>query len=208
MTAKPRRVRTKAGATMPQPILCGMCRQPGMADEMVKTGRKDVCFTCAWEIVEGLGRIYNAPEITALERIKFRAENGNERFRKEPEADLNPGWVYYIRMGDMMKIGYATDVSKRMRAYPPNAELLAAHPGTKDVEKFMHRRFAEFRERGREWFTLAPEIMEHIAGVVEQYGDKSHLAYEYTKPKTQEERVSEMFATREHIDVARGVHVV
>lgn len=166
-----------------------------------------VCMLCAWNVVEVLGVFYQAPEMTVLERIKFREERGHEGYVTPKPGKNDPGWVYYIRMGDTIKIGYATDVAKRMRAYPPTAELLAAHPGTELLEKQMHQKFREYLARGREWFAPADEVMAHIASVVERFGDPGHLAYEYTRPKTQEEKVAAMFA-RPHAsaDIAKGAH--
>lgn len=201
------RVRTRSGVPVERVPSCDLCKRPAFLSESVRVGRRTLCFVCAWNVVEGLSRIYAAPEITALERIRYRNEHGAGLKHPEPENDM-PGWVYYIRVGDTIKIGYAKDVSKRMRAYPPNAELLAAHPGTLRLEKQVQHKFAEYLDRGREWFTPAPAIMEHIAQVVEQFGDASHLAYEYTRPKTQEERVADMFATRQWSDLARGAHSV
>lgn len=66
----------------------------------------------------------------------------NERQQEIARARANqPGFVYYIRMDDLIKIGYATNIANRMRAYPPSAELLAAHPGTEKLEREIHLEF-------------------------------------------------------------------
>lgn len=189
--------------------VCALCSVEMFASTVrVVVAFRTVCFACAWKTVEGLREFYQAPEITALERARFIREKGFEG--KKPAAKVNvnePGWVYYIRMGDTIKIGYSIDVAQRMRSYPPNAELLAAHPGTEVLEKQIHQKFREHLVRGREWFAPAAEIMTHIASVVERFGDQSHQAYEYTRPKTQEEKVAAMFARPySTADIAQGVH--
>jgi hypothetical protein len=192
----------------PEPLRCRICAED-LTFDLIKrmyVREQPVCMACAIRVHEGLLRHYNTPEVTAFERIRHYNKHGEPRWRDEPAAQNDPGWVYYIRMGDVIKIGYAIDVTKRMRAYPPSAELLAAHPGTKAVERDMHKRFSEDLARGREWFRESDDLIAHIASVVEQFGDASKMSYQYTRPKTQEEKVEDMFKTRQHLEIARGVH--
>lgn len=95
-----------------------------------------------------------------------------------------PGFVYYIRMDELIKIGYARDISKRMRAYPPNAQLLAAHPGTEQLEREIHHEFKAFLSRGREWFEPHARLMARIEDVRTQFGNPSRMAYRYREPRT------------------------
>lgn len=187
---------------------CKICmREIHHLDKELQVRGYNICITCALQIHEELRAHYVMPEVTVMERFLHQKEHGDVGWRKVTDSTKNdPGWVYYIRMGDVIKIGYATDVTKRMRAYPPSAELLAAHPGTQAVEREMHKRFKADLARGREWFRESAELAEHIAQVIEKFGDQSGLSYQYTKPKTQEERVAAMFATRQHLGVARGAH--
>lgn len=101
----------------------------------------------------------------------------------EPDKPI-PGWVYYIRVDTSVKIGYAKDVTTRMRAYPPNAELLAIEPGTKKTERARHQQFAAYLDWGREWFTPSDELMAHIAALTEQY-DHRPYTYRYRRARTQ-----------------------
>jgi hypothetical protein len=194
----------RTGVIYPRCRICSR-EQRYSTDKRVFVDDMLICVACALKVHDVLSEYYNMPEITALQRIAHRKKTGPEGWR-EPASQNEAGWVYYIRMGDLVKIGYALDVAKRMRAYPPTAELLAAHPGTQLVEREMHKRFKADLARGREWFRESPELVAHIAQVVERFGDQSALSYEYTKPKTQEERVAAMFATRQHLEIARGVH--
>lgn len=194
----------------PRPV-CRLCARsvgsPVVAREVEVLGYI-VCLACAIRTHEALRVVYAMPEISALDRLLYQKEHGSGGWRKEPLTQNAPGWVYYIRMGDVIKIGYAADVAKRMRNYPPSAELLAAHPGTPAVEREMHKRFAADLAQGREWFRESDELVAHIAQVVEQFGDQSALAYQYTRPKTQEEKVAGMFKTPANLQFASGVHFV
>jgi hypothetical protein len=91
---------------------------------------------------------------------------------REPVKRTAPtdGTVYFLQIGGHIKIGWASDLSKRMRQYPPNALLLAAHPGTRKDELRLHKMFAVHRSHGREWYPLVPVILDHIKRVVAKYG--------------------------------------
>lgn len=77
-------------------------------------------------------------------------------------TQLPEGRVYYIKVGDHIKIGYTKNLSVRLNSYPPNAHLLAVELGGKDVEKERHDQFHAFLAWGREWFTDHAEIRAHI----------------------------------------------
>lgn len=80
-----------------------------------------------------------------------------------------PGTIYYLRVGDLVKIGYSIDFEQRLRQYPPNATVLATHPGTRETERQMHHKFLHRVSKGREWFTPCPEIDQHIEAVRSQF---------------------------------------
>lgn len=77
------------------------------------------------------------------------------------------GYVYYLRVGQHIKIGFASNLESRLRSYPPDTALLAVERGTIDLETSRHREFAATRSDGREWYWPKPWLMEHIARVAE-----------------------------------------
>lgn len=83
------------------------------------------------------------------------------KYRLAPRH-ARPGVVYYIRIGELVKIGFTVRWSNRRQGYPPTAELLAMEPGTLLVEAQRHAQFAHLLVHGREWFTDAPDIRRHI----------------------------------------------
>lgn len=100
------------------------------------------------------------------------AEEQRERAWAERERHTfmtQPGTIYYLRVGDLIKIGFTSYMEDRMRSYPPNAELLAQHPGTRETERQMHHRFLHRVAKGREWFTPCDEIDLHITQVREKF---------------------------------------
>lgn len=112
----------------------------------------------------------------------------------EPREPAEPaqGWVYYVRIGNYYKIGYASSVYERMKAYPPNAELLAQHKGTKADERAIHKRFAAHLDAGREWFTVHPEITEYIDAVIGVHGRCVNPFAERRKKTEQEKQPVQM----------------
>jgi hypothetical protein len=80
------------------------------------------------------------------------------------------GTIYFLLVASHIKIGYTQNLHQRIGQYPPNAELLATHPGTPTDERQLHQRFAAYLDSGREWFRDVPEIREHIELINEGRG--------------------------------------
>lgn len=71
--------------------------------------------------------------------------------------------VYYMRFGNLIKIGTSGVLQTRVRVLKPD-ELLATEPGSYRLERKRHRQFARFRAEG-EFFYPAPELLAHIRKV-------------------------------------------
>lgn len=73
--------------------------------------------------------------------------------------------VYFLEMGDFIKIGRSTDVRRRIQSFesflPLPTKLLHEMPGTCDTETDIHRKFKHLRVKG-EWFRSHPELTEFI----------------------------------------------
>jgi hypothetical protein len=87
-----------------------------------------------------------------------------------PERVPKEGFVYYVRSGGFIKIGWTSDLTKRMKGYPPDSLLLAVEPGTRQLETRRHRQFSHHRSHGREWYTMAPTLTHHIESVKAEHG--------------------------------------
>lgn len=86
-----------------------------------------------------------------------------------PAAPIN-GVVYYVRVGAYIKIGWSSDLAKRMRAYSPDSVLLATEPGDRQLETRRHRMFAAHRTHGREWYAMVPALLHHIDTITTEHG--------------------------------------
>lgn len=73
-----------------------------------------------------------------------------------------PGTVYYLRAGNLVKIGHTTDLKSRLGRYPPDAELLGTEVGDESLEARRHEQFADLLSFRREWFRPGPELLAHV----------------------------------------------
>jgi hypothetical protein len=75
------------------------------------------------------------------------------------------GTVYFVRAGDRVKIGFTTDVRRRISElqtfFPEPLELLLELRGSVLVEHELHRRFADLCLT-REWFRLEAPIVRFV----------------------------------------------
>jgi hypothetical protein len=83
-----------------------------------------------------------------------------------PNASVE-GNVYFVEAAGrrMVKIGYATNVNKRIRTLqigsPDRLVLVHVMPGTRETESLFHGRFQRYRARG-EWFYIAGRLAQFL----------------------------------------------
>lgn len=76
--------------------------------------------------------------------------------------DANPtGWVYFVRIGDLVKIGYTTNPKQRMTVLQPS-DVMHLEPGTMQDERRCHLAFDHLRVEG-EMFRPDPDLLAFIA---------------------------------------------
>ncbi len=80
-----------------------------------------------------------------------------------PPQNQSGETVYYLRLGNRIKIGWTRNLSAKMKAIP-HEQLLALEPGGLSVEAQRHQQFEEFKIVG-EWFRSCPVIMRHVASL-------------------------------------------
>jgi hypothetical protein len=91
-----------------------------------------------------------------------------ERRKRRREAENQ---VYYVRLGDRIKIGYTKNIRRRMaqlRTHP--RFVLAVEPGGPEQERLRHQEFAGLRDGRREEFFPHERLMRHIDLIRETYG--------------------------------------
>lgn len=120
-----------------------------------------ICFKHAAEIYAFLrGRAETTDRDTYLDVL---VDFSDRRFRQVTvHPDESKGVVYYVQIGDHIKIGCTVNLKGRLAGYPPNRRLLATEPGYEDVESSRRSQFAEHLGMGREWFRPGRSLVEHI----------------------------------------------
>lgn len=77
--------------------------------------------------------------------------------------------VYAVRCGDAVKIGYTTNLAKRMNSLKAD-DVLGFRPGTKADEQALHEQLAEHRHHGREWYRPTPAVLAVVNEMRETLG--------------------------------------
>lgn len=123
----------------------------------------------AMELI-GFGFDPNNPDIA-----QRAIEVGRERYAKHPTYESRMGlipkppepfervpgeFVYYMRIGNRVKIGWTTNLTTRLATINPE-ELMTTEPGNRILENARHHQFKELRTHG-EWFRLEEPLIQHI----------------------------------------------
>lgn len=93
------------------------------------------------------------------------------RYQSASWAVRHPDVVYYIRNGDLIKIGTSTSVLRRMQTLSVNG-LVVVEPGDSRVEHGRHQQFAHLRSHG-EWFQLDATLADHLVALRETFEAES-----------------------------------
>lgn len=91
-----------------------------------------------------------------LDRVDEDCERERQRFQDRQHV------IYYVRIGDHIKIGYTSCLKQRMTQYPLNRRLLAVETGDLVTERARHLQFRAYLALGKEWFTPGAELLSHI----------------------------------------------
>ncbi len=127
-----------------------------------------------WAYVDGreASGVHMIARRELLKDVKARESN---RFA----IQTRPGWIYYLQVGNLIKIGFTYDLDRRVAQYPPNVELLAFHAGTWELEQALHRRFSLEREKGREWYRPSEIMMQHVRRAIELTPTREQYLHAY-----------------------------
>jgi hypothetical protein len=79
-------------------------------------------------------------------------------------------WVYFVRIGDEIKIGYSTDVVQRLQHLRPD-EVLAMVLADLDYEQAVHRALDAHRTRGLEWYRCDAAPVLSMIDVIRSYSN-------------------------------------
>lgn len=92
-----------------------------------------------------------------------RHRQHQDRQERRALAHQHPAIVYYMRLGNLVKIGFTENLTQRLSVINPE-EVLTTEPGGRKREGERHKQFADLRVHG-EWFRLEGALVEHIEAV-------------------------------------------
>lgn len=148
--------------------LWGMCEQD--ADRAIVDAGGQYCRMHAllvWSIIDNEMREAGMSTPNSRRQEELKAQKAAERKQAAEEKRTREGYVYYLRVGSDYKIGFASNLERRLASYPPDTELLAVEPGTLQLETERHREFKHSLISGREWYRPNPALDHHIRNVAE-----------------------------------------
>jgi hypothetical protein len=91
-----------------------------------------------------------------------------------------PDRVYFIRMNDLIKIGYTAALKQRVAAIQDNmpypVELLFSVPGDRFNEAYHHWLFRDLHHQG-EWFRAEPALLEYIERLKKEQSEREQIGH-------------------------------
>lgn len=153
----------------------------GMTNGGVCEYHADVIWA-AFEWRDARDRHQDVPGMEGRDYIRVDARAVRERERRKPSS---VGEIYFVRVDELIKVGWTSKLADRVRSYGPKAELLAHYPGTRADEAALHRQLTPARFRGREWYSDGPILQGYITEALERHGPPRFERIEWTEPKKQ-----------------------
>lgn len=169
----------------PGPCVVGKsCRRPG-AVFIGHEGR--ICEHHAdliWGKVEWRDAVDCDIPVTGSEAREYARADARARRTAEHRKPTSLGEIYFVRIDDLVKVGWTSKLADRVRSYGPKAELLANYPGTRADEAALHRQLTPARFRGREWYSDTDVIRAFIHEALERHGPPRFDRIRWTEPKS------------------------
>ena len=151
------------------------CIWPACPDLVKSFRRTRMCDDHALYVVEGVERVRRPIVADLTERIE-QAKAERARVAADGDVEQREEVIYYVRDGEHIKIGWTTDLRRRLkRGFKPGGKLLASHPGTRADEARLHRQFAAYRTHGNEWYAPMPSLLHHIEMVKQKHGEPEDI---------------------------------
>lgn len=143
------------------------CCLPDCGAPIPQAREIQVCRSCRVKIA--LDSLANQ-DCWELFLVQWQRHRGvvREEFRARNERT---SVVYYVDLGDCVKIGYTTNIRTRLSGLRVDPhQLLALEPGGRELEEQRHQQFRSSRIGRRENFARTPILEAHIAMTLEEHG--------------------------------------
>lgn len=129
------------------------CPIPGCIFSQVE----DVVPVCRMHAVEIWRQVQLTlpPSETSLQREARLLKDEARRAGVRQEQ----GWVYFLELDDKIKVGWTSNLEKRLKSYPPHARMVVEYPATRADERDLHRTLKTELVAGREWYGRTPLVL-------------------------------------------------
>jgi len=120
----------------------------------------DGSYLCDGHLVKMYRAVSAAMETVKDVAVPMRINKGQRSAAFGPNRRTRPGIIYFAQIGDLIKIGYTTNLRQRMIQLGVD-KVLASMPGTMRDEEALHHRFGSDWV-DREMFRPGPDLMAFI----------------------------------------------
>lgn len=147
-----------------------------------------VCWDHAMLITKMVEPEWENRDVLAVRLIRAtRAVDNAEAEAAQDDADYQRGWLdgghlYFVRVGNMIKLGWSSKLRARLKQYGASAEVLCHWPGTRADETALHRQLRPQLARGREWYHDNDVLAGVIGDYIKRHGEPTVLP-EWTQPR-------------------------
>lgn len=125
-----------------------------------------LCAYHRWEVATGLD-----PDLRDRIPAPPHPFRLHEEARRVPTPGSGPhlAVVYFLTLGNRVKIGLTTHLEKRLKALAMSRpSVMLTLDGGRGLEAALHQHFAGLRVNGTEWFRLEPPLSDYIAAKAAQ----------------------------------------
>lgn len=146
-----------------------------------------MCLDHASVVAQNVHRWWPNSDIAkAVIAIQERQQQQSERRERNivVRGQGAEGIVYFLRQNGLIKVGWSSDIAKRMKSYGPSVEVLVTFPGSRHDETNLHRQLRSELAKGREWYHDSAVLQHFIAEALKRHGAPSpkHLPG-WTEPR-------------------------
>lgn len=165
---------------------CSILRATGnLCGRLVAVGAPfPICAHHAQRLYEHMLRVCPPPapeqsvEFKRWLMVQERRDEWEAVEAKRKEAYARQSQVYYVRIGEYIKIGYTINMYQRLIGLRASAEdVLATEPGGQRLERQRHAEFATERLGRKENFEPSPRLLAHIEAVKAEHGEPTITTY-------------------------------
>lgn len=148
-------------------VLAGECCVPTCYAEALEDAPFPICMRHMRQVF----RYFDGYTEVAKQIFNSQRAIDSARPPKQRPSGSEHDQVYYLRVGEFIKIGYSANIKQRLSQMRLNADaVLATEPGGRDLERLRHQQFTHLRQGRREDFETAADLLSHVAMVREHFG--------------------------------------